>query len=190
MRGPLKTIDLTATKLFLMREDLIPKVVNIVQRYEGCATVCLGNQAMKVHVVLRILMNSLQSMFALWHTPRFLLEEEILRYEKVTKTFARTWQALAWKPTVWVHWMVAHSTFFVKKYHTLYIFSSVPVEKRHQAFKHDLKHCFQGWKLSRAYLHRRGLVHCIKLNALDLGIRLEQLKNKEGNDRSRKRLRL
>ena len=79
------------------------------------------------------------------------------QHDHLTKTFSEAWKAFQWKPTIWVHWVCAHSTFFIARSRTLYIFSSVPTEKRHQYFKLDPKHCFHGWRLSKTVLHHRGL---------------------------------
>ena len=51
-------------------------------------------------------------------------------------------------------------------------FSSIPTEWRNKSFKMDIRHCFQGWKLSKPYVTRWALRHSLHLDALDWGISL------------------
>ena len=48
--------------------------------------------------------------------------------------FAIDWRALQWQPTVWVHWTCVHSGWFAAEYRNLYIFSSIPAERRNVEF--------------------------------------------------------
>ena len=79
---------------------------------------------------------------------------------------------MGWAPTVWVHWVVAHSGYFLQLYHNLAQFSSVPTERRHQGFKRDLRYSFQGWKISQPSLSNKALAHVLSLDALDKGLQL------------------
>ena len=49
--------------------------------------------------------------------------------------------------------------------------SSIPSEFCNQGFKMDVRHCYQGWKLSKPYMTTWGLKQCIQLDALDWGLR-------------------
>ena len=77
---------------------------------------------------------------------------------------------LRWKPTVWVHWAVAHSGFYVERYRSIYLFSSIPTEFRNSRFKVELRNCFKGWSVRRPLLNRWGLKHVVNMHALDLGL--------------------
>jgi hypothetical protein len=135
-----------------------------------------------VSVVCRILMRSLHVVHTLWRTKEYLTHAQVVEYERNIELFAKCWHAFKWKPSVWVHWMVAHSTFYVKLHKTIYLFSSVPTEHRHQLFKLDLRHSFQGWKLINPRCNERGLRHVVELDALDQGLRLT---NQGSNKRRR-----
>ena len=85
------------------------------------------------------------------------------------------WKSLQWKASVWVHLVVCHSTFYIETYRNLYIFSSIPTERRHSVFKLDLRHCYLGYSMSRPHLSQRGLKHVVNMHALDLGLCLHNL---------------
>ena len=170
------SVDLTGACLFLQAPTCLGQLVDLVQGHAKGATVSFGGQNVFVYVLLRILLTALHHIHQLWCHHHPLTDSQLQDYGKHVCSFTRTWRALTWKPTVWVHWMCAHSAFFLTQFRSMYLFSSIPSEKRHQTFKLDLRHCFKGWKLSRAYLHHRGLVHVIKLSALDQGLVLQKLK--------------
>ena len=65
----------------------------------------------------------------------FISQDTVLLHKQILQMFQKTWKALGWKPTVWIHWMCAHSCFVLEKYKTIYGFTSIPVEYRHQKFK-------------------------------------------------------
>ena len=78
--------------------------------------------------------------------------------------------AYTWKPTVWVHWLCAHSGYNVEKYANLYSHSSLPTERRHQGFKLDLRHAFQGWKVASPIVASSFLRCVVEQDALYLAL--------------------
>ena len=46
-----------------------------------------------------------------------------------------------------------------------------PQQISQSGFKMDVRHCYQGWKLSKPYMTTWGLKQCIQLDALDWGLR-------------------
>ena len=80
--------------------------------------------------------------------------------------------ALGWSFPVWVHLVVCHSGAHLQRWGNFIKFSSIPTEWRNKGFKMDIRHCFQGWKLSKPYVTRWGLRHALHLDALDWGTRL------------------
>ena len=79
---------------------------------------------------------------------------------------------LCWKPAHWCHWVLVHSVQVAKLWRNFSIFSSIPTERRHIEFKMDIRHCFQGYKLSKAALTKRFAQHLLEMDALDMGLRL------------------
>ncbi len=144
-----------------------------------------AGREVKVHAALRILLRALSCLHSFWRQKTYLTDHEVVEYQRNIDLFANCWHAFQWKPTVWVHWMVAHSGFFMKTYRTLYLFSSIPSEHRHQTFKLDLRHSFQGWKLQNPSYNERGLRHVVELDSLDQGLQL--LKLSKTSDASKKR---
>ena len=132
----------------------------------------LSRGMVRVSVVCRIMMRSLSIVHSFWRSKDYLTTEQIVEYERNIVQFAKSWHAFQWKPSVWVHWMVAHSTYYICYHKTIYLFSSVPSEHRHQTFKLDLRHSFQGWKLINPRCYERGLRHVVELDALVQGLRL------------------
>ena len=180
------TLDLSQSRFFIMSEERISGLVALVERYASGISLTFNSKALSYHVVVRILLTSLHKLHNLWHCHSYFTDEQLAQYDAHILTFQKAWVALKWKPTIWVHWTIAHSSFFVHKYRSLYLFSSIPSEKRHQSFKQDLRHCFQGWKLSQSVLHSRGLVYCVSLSGLDLGLMFHE----EAPGKTKKRLRL
>lgn len=62
--------------------------------------------------------------------------------------------------------------------YNMYVFSSVPCERRNIRFKMDIRHCFLGYTISRPHLAQRSLAHVVHLHALDHGLLLLNLGNK------------
>lgn len=142
----------------------------------------------RVHAVLRIMLRALSCLHGFWRQKTYLTDREVDDYQRNIDLFAKCWHAFQWKPAVWVHWMVAHSGYYIKMYRTLYLFSSIPSEHRHQTFKLDLRHSFQGWKLQNPRCNERGLQHVVELDSLDQGLHLLQLSKDLEASKKRKRL--
>ena len=94
----------------------------------------------------------------------------------------KTWTTLGWKPRAWVHWICAHSSFYMATYRSISTFSSIPTEHRHQTFKMDLVHAFEGWKFKNPVLTQCWLSRVVQLDALDQGLRILRLSNSISSD--------
>ena len=91
-------------------------------------------------------------------------------YNERVNSFRLCWVSLGWKPALWVHWVCAHSSYYIKQHSNLYVFSSLPTERRHQGFKLDLRHAFQGWKVASPIVAARFLRTVVENDALDLSM--------------------
>ena len=118
----------------------------------------------------------------LWRSSATRSENQLTQLDGSMHILRSGWGALGWKSTPWVHWICAHSNFFARKYGSIYLFSSIPTERKNQPFKRDLKNCFKGWSLRRPMFTRNGLRHVVNMDALDQGIRLVRAKGEEGTE--------
>ena len=77
---------------------------------------------------------------------------------------------------------VCHSPALVDLHHSIYLFSSIPTERRNVEFKLDVTHCYKGWKISRPYACTFGFAHVLNQSSLDIGILL-YLSRRRGHKR-------
>ena len=91
-------------------------------------------------------------------------------YQHAATKFSKAWGDSGWSPTRWIHWCLAHSTFFAEKWRNIFQFSSIPTEYRHGPYKRRLKNCFKGWSLVRPSVSLRHMHHCMSMNALEQGL--------------------
>jgi hypothetical protein len=184
------SLDMTASQVFLRDTRFHQRLVSIAREYANqSAWPCLvqvGARRMGAWVALQCLFHDLGEMFRVWSAKHWLSDEEVTKYAKYCRRFGEVWVGFGWKPTTWVHWAVAHSTFLVDRWRSIYVFCSIPTERRHCGFKMDIRHCFQGWKLTKPYIQKWGLAHSINLDALSQGLRLLEA----GGRFSRKRKRV
>ena len=106
----------------------------------------------------------------------------IVWYHNLTVRLGQVWQCLGWKVSTWVHWVVRHSSALAKLHKNIYIFSSIPTERRNVEFKLDVTHCFKGWKLSQPRACVSGFALVLDLAALDVGLLLHKAR-KRGSKR-------
>ena len=165
------TIDINCARLFIETPELHAQLVAIVQRHCHLLVRWEGRQNVCVHVVLRLMLQSLWHMHKVWRFVGRVPLATCIDYEAHVTRFGKAWEALGCSVPVWVHWCVCHSAPLLMKWHNLAKFSSIPTEWRNQGFKMDIRHCFQGFKLSKPYVTRWGLKHSLVFDALDWGIR-------------------
>lgn len=177
------SVDLTGGKLFLQSQTLHATLIDIIERRAPSLTVGWeGGRQLKFSAVMRFLLRSLHSLYTLWSQKETLTTDQMLLYDKSVDTLHKSWLALGWKPTVWVHWVCAHSSFYVHSFRSIYSFTSIPTEHRHQKFKMDLRHAFEGWKFANPLVTSRWLTRVVNLDALDQGLHLLSLTNEVGTD--------
>ena len=111
----------------------------------------------------------------------FLSDAALVAAKEVQQTFAQEWKKTCWVPGTWVHWAACHLGVFLSRYRSLYMFSTIPNEKKNSAFKLDLGHLFRGWSITRPIYTRRGLLHLVNNHALDLGLLLRRAQ-REGRE--------
>ena len=177
------SVDLTGGKLFLLSQTLHTTHIEIVERRAPTLTVTWeGGRQIKFSACLRILFRSLHSLYTLWSQKETLTPDQLFSYDNSIKNLHKSWLALGWKPAVWVHWVCAHSSFYVHTFRSIYSFTSIPIEYRHQKFKMDLRHAFEGWKFANPLVTSRWLTRVVNLDALDQGLHLLSHTNEVGTD--------
>ena len=165
------TLEMTATKFFIGSTSLQNELIALVERHTSGSTVPFHGRPFSIHGVLRILLRNLHHAWQFCGQRTPLTTEEAQEYCAIVARFGEAWRALGWKPTVWVHWLVCHSGCLMAHHRSLYLFSSIPSERRHQGFKRDLRHSFMGWKVKNPRASAVGFKHALELEALDHGLR-------------------
>ena len=165
-------VDLTGGKLFLSDGAQHASLVEIVAKHGTDRNVLFDHRHMKFHAVFRILLRSIHTLHMFWNQKEKLTNSDFLSYVSDVDLLHNTWTSLHWKPSVWLHWVCAHSTFYMSTYRSISSFSSIPTEYRHQTFKMDLRHAFEGWKFKNPLLTQRWLCRVVDLDSLDQGLRI------------------
>ena len=166
------TLDINASRLFFETPELHAELVRIVAMYCTHVVRWEGNRWLKTSAVLHLMLQACYYMQKIWRHVGPVLMDRRQRYACMVTQFTKAWGALGWSVPVWVHWVVCHSGAHLQRWGNFIKFSSIPTEWRNKSFKMDIRHCFQGWKLSKPYVTRWGLTHALHLDALDWGIRL------------------
>ena len=171
-RTPEGAVDISTAKLFWKSPDLQQEIVQILREDFGE----MRADGVAAWALVKVVLESFSTMYTLWRKKYPLTDNEVKVCQECCAKMGRCWSRLGWRPSPWVHWVVAHSGFFLAKYRTLYLFSSIPSEKRNRKFKVGLKHSMRGWCLRHPRLSWRGLAHVVNMESLDVGLLHEQAK--------------
>ena len=159
------------SRLFFETPELHAELVRIVAMYCTHVVKWEGNRWLKTSAVLHLLLQACYYMQNIWRHPGPVPMDQRQRYASMVTQFTKAWGALGWSVPVWVHWLVCHSGAHLQRWGNFIKFSSIPTEWRNKSCKMDIRHCFQGSKLSKPYVTRWGLRHALHLDALVWGIR-------------------
>ena len=165
-------MDITTCQVFLKQPERFAEIEEVVNTKMGVVWVGEGAGRIPFHAVVGRMLRMLAFMNRMWRAPGGLTGQEICAYEKAVRCFGVDMGLLRWKPAHWCHWVLVHSVQVAKLYRNFSIFSSIPTERRHVEFKMDIRHCFQGYKLSKVALAHRYAPHILQMDALDIGLRL------------------
>lgn len=161
-------MDITTCQAFLKQPNRFQEISELLKAYMG--VVVVGGAPF--HVIVLRMFAGLAFMNKLWRQAEELTDSDVSRYSRAVDQLGRDMGTLGWKPAHWCHWVLVHSVQVAKLWRNFSIFSSVPTERRHIEFKMDIRHCFQGYKLSKVALARRFAQHLLEMDALDMGLRL------------------
>ena len=100
-----------------------------------------------MYTVLHAMMARVAKLETPWHYKAWLTDAQVEEGKAAAARLGQVWEMPRWKPTVWVHWGVAHSGFYVERYRFIHLFSSIPTEFRNSAFKVEFRNRFKGWSV-------------------------------------------
>ena len=105
--------DLTSARVFLDDTQYQQRVVDLFKEYyPKCKA---PNGAKKVYTVVHTMLLALTHLHTLWRKKVYLSDVEVEEAERWAKKLGQCWKLMGWKATVWVHWTVCHSGWFVRK---------------------------------------------------------------------------
>lgn len=149
-------------------------MIQLVQSHTNATLKWDSTRFVNVHSALQTLLHSLKCIHVFWRQPNPLTNDQFNAYHTNVNKFAQCWGAFKWKGTVWVHWVIAHSSYLMQQFKTIFMFSSIPTEHKHKRFKLDMRNSVRICGSRKRRLNKGGLVHVVELDALDLGIALHQ----------------
>ena len=136
------TFDLTSARSFIENREYQRKVVELLKEFYP--NLSIENRNLRVYTVVFSMLNSVVQLHTVWRQKTWPTDEEVSQAEQAAKRLGHCWNLMGWKPTLWVHWTVAHRTWFLRKYRTMYMFCSVPTERRNSPFKTFFTKLLQG----------------------------------------------
>ena len=101
----------TSSRLFVNSPDRHGTVVECIKQHAPHLQVTFDGAPLYYFAVVRILLRSFHGMHSLWSLPSTLTPHQVVAHADLVGAFGKAWHALQWKPTVWVHWTVAHCHF-------------------------------------------------------------------------------
>ena len=166
-RAKEKDFDLTSTKVFLTSPLFQRQFVDCLKDHVPTVRSPGGPP---LWVVVHVMVKCIEGLYELWRVREMYTLVQVERHRALTTKFSKAWGHSGWSPTRWIHWCLAHSTFFAEKWRNIFQFSSIPTEYRHGPYKRRLKNCFKGWSLVRPSMSLRHMHHCMSMNALEQGL--------------------
>ena len=174
MRAPSKekehTHDINASCLFFETRELHAELVRIFAMYCTHVVRWEGSRWLKTSAVLHLMFQAFYYMQKISRHVAPVAMDQRQRYACMVTQFTKAWGAVGWSVPVCVHWVLCHSGGHLQRWGNCIKVSSIPTERRNKSFQMDIRHCFQGWKLSKPYVTRWGLRHALHPHALDWGM--------------------
>ena len=112
--------DLTSARVFLDDTQYQHRVVDLLKEYHPNTRA--PNGAIKVYTAVHTIWRTLTHLHTLWRKKAYLSVIEVEEANRWAKKLGDRWKLMGWKATVWVHWTVCHSGWFVRKYRTMSFF--------------------------------------------------------------------
>ena len=135
--------DITAGKMFFEDSALRGRVVAVLR--DNLPDVAFGG--VKFFLLMKHVLLSMHRMHMLWRKRDWLTQAELKELESASDRLGECWGKLQWGVTPPVHRACVHSAYFARRFGSLSIFRSIPIEYRNQPFKRHLKNSMRGWCL-------------------------------------------
>ena len=165
-------LDLTSARIFLEKPEHPKRVVELLKEFYPTCTV--EGKNVKGYTIVLSIIRSVAHLHRLWGKKTFLSDTEVACADQAAKQLGVCWSLMKWKPTLWLHWTVAHGGWVLRTYRSMYMFASVPTERRNSPFKTHLQSCFRGWSVRNPKISKRGTAHILEMYALDEGLTVLQ----------------
>ena len=162
---PVHLIDLATAQGIMARGPAVRQMLLEVATLTGAR---VGAGQLPLAGVLDMLWEALEVMHRTAPAPEPVPAEGQDSYCAAARSLRRSWEVLGWAPTPWMHWLAVHSEHFLRWEGTLYLFGTMPVERRHRRCKLDVARSYRGWHTLSEQRSRAGLAHVLRLSALDL----------------------
>ena len=166
-RAEEKDFDLTSTKVFLTLPPFQRQFVEFLKDHVRTVRTPGGPP---LWLVVHVMVKCIEGLYELWRVKEMYTLTQVERHPSLTTKFSRAWGDSGWSASRWMHWCLAHSTFFAENRRNIFQFSCIPTEYRHGPYKRKLKNCFKGWSLVRPSMSLRHMRHCLSMNALEQGL--------------------
>ena len=164
-------LDLTTARLFLRNPRYQESLVKLARQHAPSVQLqWSADRKVTAPAALSVLLNSFKELHSIWSTRVPLTSSQVDLYLNQVNIFRQAWRAFGWKPTPWVHWVLAHSATFIAEYRTLFVFSSIPTEALHRSFKKDLRLTSVSGRHKNPMHAATGLVRLLDRHALDKGL--------------------
>ena len=123
-----------------------------------------------MYTVVHTMLLALTHLHTLSRKKDYPSDVEVVEADRWTKKLGQCWKLMGWKATLWVHWTVCHSGWFVRKYRAMYLFSSVPTERRDSAYSAHIQNSFRGWSVKNPRVSVWDMRHLLNMYGLDVGL--------------------
>ena len=131
-----KDFDVTSTKVFLTSPPFERQFVDCLKEHVRTVRTPGGPPSL---VVVHVMVKCIEGLYELWRVREIYTLTQVERHRALTTKFSKAWGDSGWSPTGWIHWCLAHSTFFVEKWRNIFQWSSIPTEYKHGPHKRTLK---------------------------------------------------
>ena len=171
--------DLTNANVFMAKPQCANKIVTIAKARIGDVQTPTGPL---LWVVLRTLLHQFAHMPKFWRRKGFFTNTDVAMYTHAIDRFREARGDSGWKVNTWGHQTSAHAPYVAQLYENIYIFSSIPSEKRNSPFKRDVHIRCKGWALLKPRLSNFPMGHVLNRNNLDMGLLPLKLQGAEEKD--------
>ena len=108
-RAKERDFDLTSTKVFLTSPRFQRQFVDCVKEHVPSVRSPAGPP---LWVVVHVMVKRIEGLYELWMVSEMYTVTQVDCHGALTTRFLTAWGDSGWSPTRWIHWCLAHSTFF------------------------------------------------------------------------------